>query len=286
MPPKGDKKRAGSAPSKKKENTTVARQRDLAEKAAAAQRLFPENWPLPSVQRELTHILRPNTAPSYSEGFSRQGFFGRENSRLDFELPQWPPLRIYVACSLVGRAMLVFNEVPAESTIAELKKMVYERLMLTPHHALQLSSWGRPLDDEHTLVQCNLPSNARLQLHLSPARPDSERGLRRVRVASTCLRTRQINVDEWTTVGVLKTRLEAHLRYGEQVWFTSDGFPHAKTGVTVVVVKSEKADAKQGTTVVRIGDELLVEGGARSTPRLDHTRILPAAAAAAAAAAP
>ena len=197
MPPKA--KRPGTAPKGGAQSTS---KESLAEKAAAARRLFPENWPLPCVQRELTQILRPNTAPSYTAGFSRQGFFGTD-SLLDFELPEWPPLRIYVSCNLAGRAMgqmLVFNDVPAESKVSELKRLVYERLVLTPHHTIQLSSWGRMLDDRLTLIQCRLPSNARLQLHLSPGRPDPHRGLSRVRIASTCLRTRQITVDEWTTV--------------------------------------------------------------------------------------
>ena len=117
------------------------------------------------------------------------------------------------------------------------------------------------LSDSSTLVDCRLPSNARLQLHLAPARPSAARGLKRVRIASTCLRTRQITVEEWTTVGSLKGRIADALRLGEQVWYTSDGHSHSKTGVTVLAAESAKPDPKQGTSNVRMGDELLVEGG-------------------------
>ena len=38
--------------------------------------------------------------------------------------------------------MLVFNDVPAQSRISELKKLIYERLMLTPNHALSCRRGG------------------------------------------------------------------------------------------------------------------------------------------------
>ena len=42
----------------------------------------------------------------------------------------------------------------------------------------------------------------------------------------------------------------------------AQGFAHSRVGVTLVAVASAKPDPKQGTTVLRLGDELLLEGGA------------------------
>ena len=119
------------------------------------------------------------------------------------------------------------------------------------------------MEDAHTLVYYRLPSNAKLQLHIAAARADAERGLMRVRVVSTALRTRQLEVDEYTTAHQLKMRIEESIIRSEQVWYTADGFLQRRVGGTVLVNASAKADAKLGTSVVRLGDELLVEDIAR-----------------------
>lgn len=198
----------------------MARPATAPNKGKAALKLRDKHTPL-SVHRELVFLARPATAPAFSPSFCRQAFFGLEGV-LDYEELDWPPLRIFVMCSLVGQSTIVINDVSPLSTIGELKAIVYERLLLTPHHALQLSSWGRMLEDRWTLLHARLPNDARLQLHLLSARPDPFRGLKRVRIASTCLRTRQLPVEERMTVGSLKARLADALRFGEQSWHTSD----------------------------------------------------------------
>ena len=218
---------------------------------------LPEVWPTNDVQREFAQILRPNTAPSYGSGFllsSCSSFDG-----LDFELPASSPIQLYISSPLARQSLLVFNEVPPELSVAGLKRLIYERLLLTPHHALHLSSWGRMMDDQHTLGYYRLPSNARLQLHISPARADPERGLRRVRVVSTALRTRQFDVDATTTVLHLKQRVEEAMRCSEQVWYTSDGYCMRRVGATALVSTSAKPDVKLGTSAVRLGEELLIQ---------------------------
>jgi hypothetical protein len=230
-------------------------------------------WPLPDLQSETMTLQRPFTAPAFPGGEGRSPWplfpsgYGRSlapayataraMSRSELlPLPEWPPLRVYVSCA--GRGMMVFPVLPASMLIEELKELVYERLLLSPHSALHLSSWGRPLLDHFSLAEYRLPANARLQLQLFPARPDPTRGLRRVRISSSCLRTRQVQVDEHTTVHQLKERICDLIAYGEHVWYSSDGAPHRRVGGTALVSQSAKADAKMGTTPVRMGDELLV----------------------------
>lgn len=201
---------------------TTAPSRGPNKKAAGKTKQRPDYKPL-VVHSELQCGARPYTAPAVSNVVSRYNYF-RKEAAIVSQGPVQKTLRVHVSgCpSFLGSSVHVFNSVPSSATVAQLKKLVYERIMLTPNHALHLSSWGRMLDDHLTLADAKLPNEAKLQMHLTLARPDAERGLSRVRVASTCLRTQQVTVNEKTTVSALKARLAEFYRHGEHSWHTAD----------------------------------------------------------------
>ena len=231
-----------------------------------------QEWPIPLSPAET--VLRPFTAPAFpgsegqrsphpvfTSGYGRSLApayeLGRSSVWRELPPPDWPPLRLYVTCA--GRGTMPFPDLDPSMQIKQLKELVYERLLLSPHHSMQLTSWGRQLSDQYTLADYRLPPNAKLELQLAPARPDDGRGLRRVRVASTCLRTRQIEVHERTAVWQLKDLIAAHIANGEHVWYDCDGMPHQRVGATALVRASSKGDAKAGTSSVRFCEEVLVE---------------------------
>jgi hypothetical protein len=57
---------------------------------------------------------------------------------------------------------------------------------------------------------------------------------------------------------MLKQKYIAALAMNEHVWFSSEGLCMRRTGTTVLVAATAKADVKQGTGAVRRGEELVV----------------------------
>ena len=175
-----------------------------------------------------------------------------------------PPRTLHVRCpmhGLHGRHLgttLTFSNLLEETTVWELKAAVDERLMVRPEQMVRLLSWGRELeDDAKTLAEYFVADKTRLEMQLTTRQPPGERELRRVRVTSTLLQTRQLLVDPKTTVIELKRKVEAAILKGQHEWWSEDGLRHTVCdGCTWLVVSTVKADPKTpDLSAVRIGDE-------------------------------
>ena len=187
---------------------------------------------------------------------------------VDTLLPTEPPSRLYLKSSCHG--VLAFAELDEEMTVDELKRVVHERLMLPPGRIVHIASWGQDLDGPQRLSDLSLPTNARLEMKLAHTLPDPNRGLSRVRVTTTCLRTRRISADENTTVLELKELFQQALLKGEHEWWAADGTCTRLTGTTILATATLAADPKQETDAITLGQELLIEnkgqlGGGKGT---------------------
>ena len=186
-----------------------------------------------------------------------------------------PPRTLYVRCPMHGMhgrhlgTTLTFSNLLEDSTVWELKAAVDERLMLRPGQKVRLFSWGRELeDDAKTLAEYFVAEKTRLDMQLTTQQPPGERELRRVRVTSTLLQTRQLTVDPGTTVLELKLKIEAAIQKGRHEWWSEDGLRHTVCeGFTWLVVSSTKADPKADLSAVRIGDELCSDRNIESIDR-------------------
>lgn len=177
-------------------------------------------------------------------------------------LPAFAPTRVYVkngaGSSNSAQVLVVRLDQPATDTVGWLKERLTERLMLRPGRSIVLSSWGRELaDDNAPLSQCRLQTNAMIDLRLVLCMPDPSRGLQRVRITSTALKTRQLAVDERTTVEELKLRLEAVLLKGEHEWYDLEGQVTRVRGATLLAVAAVAADERAGTASLRQGEEVI-----------------------------
>lgn len=176
---------------------------------------------------------------------------------VDTLLPTEPPSRLYLKSSCHG--VLTFAELAEEMTVDELKNAVHERLMLPPSRSVHIVSWGRELEGSQRLCDLSLPTNARLEMKLAHALPDPDRGLSRVRVTTTCLSTRRLNVYESTTAADLKELVQQALLKGEHEWWGADGTRTRLTGTTLLATTTLPADEKQETDAIMLGQELLIE---------------------------
>ena len=101
---------------------------------------------------------------------------------------------------------MLFERLPTEDgglKVGDLKRMVYERLMLPATLQLSLSCYGRVLHDDAPLLQSGLANGCKLDLSTT-LRRNPHTSLHRLRVRSTALRTRQLPADGDTTVADLK----------------------------------------------------------------------------------
>lgn len=173
-----------------------------------------------------------------------------------------PPTRLFVRSgergSYHGGTTLCFNELEAfKMTVDEFKDLIRLRLLLPPTRGMRLFSWGNELlDGRKTLSETRLQRDATLELQLTLRAPDPDRGLARVFLQSTALKTRVLTVDRGTTVLALKQLVEASLRLHEHEWVSNQGLTTRALGATFLVVASVAADAKTGTSALRQGDEL------------------------------
>ena len=152
---------------------------------------------------------RPKTAP---------------NTRSWVPRGPWPPplTKLQVWNPVYGA--LIFENLPRPNleegegglTVGDLKRMVYERLLLPPTLTLTLSAYGRVLEDHASLEECGLANGAKLDLSTT-LRRNPHQSLHRVRVRSTALRTRQLQADESTTVLDLKHTFASSLANSEHV---------------------------------------------------------------------
>ena len=137
-------------------------------------------------------------------------------------------------------------ELDEATSVGELKMRVHERLMLSPARRIRLFSWGRELADPDLLTEYALQTNARLDMLLVASAADPERGLERVRVACSLLKTRAVDCDATTTVGELKSRIDIAIRKGEHEWYTTEGVKEAVRGATAIAQAEAKPDEKVG----------------------------------------
>ena len=173
-----------------------------------------------------------------------------------------PPTRLFVRSGERGsyhrETTLCFNELDAfRMTVDEFKDLIRLRLLLPPTRDMRLFSWGNELQDgAKTLSETRLQRDATLELQLTLRAPDPARGLARVFLQSTALKTRVLPVDHRTTVLALKKRVEASLKLHEHEWVSKHGLATRALGATFLVVASVSADAKTGASALRQGDEL------------------------------
>jgi len=174
---------------------------------------------------------------------------------MDVLLPAGPPTRVYVRNG--PRGILAIANLPEDATVALLKSALTERLMLKPGRRVVLYSWGRELEDAQLLSSYALPTNAQLDMKVEICHAPHDRGLRRVRITSTAIRTRQLTVNPTVSVLELKHRLHLHLMKADHEWFDHEGTCKRVRGATYLAVASVSADEKQGTAALKLGEELI-----------------------------
>jgi hypothetical protein len=179
--------------------------------------------------------------------------------KVDLALPVAPPTRVYVKSPF--HTEFAMAELDEATSVGELKMRVHERLMLSPARRIRLFSWGRELADPDLLTEYALQTNARLDMLLVASAIDPERGLERVRVACSLLKTRAVDCDATTTVGELKSRIDIAIRKGEHEWYTTEGVKEAVRGATAIAQAEAKPDEKSGTSAVRRAEEFVIPGG-------------------------
>lgn len=169
--------------------------------------------------------------------------------------PPPPPAAICVRCSVYGR--LVFDALPKDTTICDIKRGIAERLLLPPGRQIHLSVWGRDLLDHLTLQESHLKTNSIIDMRTLHGIPAAATTLSRVRIASPGLETQTFPVTRATTGLELKRGIEAHLSNGEHEWFSKNGSHLAVCGTTVLATSKVGADEKAGTAAMRPGEHLI-----------------------------
>ena len=150
---------------------------------------------LPTLEQAVTAMreaARAQTMPGVTFVDKQKGAFPAKLTRLTV----WNP--VYGA--------LIFERLPTEEgglKVGDLKRMVYERLMLPATLQLTLSCYGRVLPDDAPLLAAGLANGCKLDLSTT-LRRNPHTSLHRLRVRSTALRTRQLPADGDTTVASLK----------------------------------------------------------------------------------
>ena len=71
-----------------------------------------------------------------------------------FRMQVAAPARVFVRCPTHGVFCLAELQEQGVKTIADLKRVIYERLMLRPTQEITLKSWGKDLHDEDRLDKC------------------------------------------------------------------------------------------------------------------------------------
>jgi len=179
--------------------------------------------------------------------------------KMDVQLPVTPPARVYARNGPNG--LLALANLPEVMTVAQLKEMLSERLMIKPGRRIQLFSWGRELEDDKVLTSYCLPTNAQIDMKIVMCHLPDNRGLRRVRLVSTAIKTRQLAIEPGVTVLELKSRLHQHLLKADHEWYDLEGICSRMRGSTYVAVAEAKEDDKTGTAALFLGEEVIGMGG-------------------------
>ena len=117
------------------------------------------------------HLIRPATSPLLSRNDSvvSQLFRGPQ-----LVIPISHPTRLNIRCSLYGP--MVVDDLEPDSTVADIKAHIAERLRFPPGRVIHLSSWGVALNDDFkTLQECNLRTGGQLEMG-RPRRAQSREG--------------------------------------------------------------------------------------------------------------
>lgn len=228
---------------------------------------------------DVTPRARPSTAPTKPNVVPKEGctvhvvslLYGRMAfyipTLLGYRAPPPPAPRTVDAAAAddddqVARATASASN--CRLRIADLKRLIYERVRLSPSFRIELYLHGLPLNDHLSLMdELRLAKDTTFDMKLTRVAPWLllSRGLGRVRVNCPLLHTRAFPVDETTTVLDLKRAYCASLQQGEHTWFTADGVCVRRAGTTVLTLAKAKADPKAGTSALVVADELLIEGG-------------------------
>jgi hypothetical protein len=168
-----------------------------------------------------------------------------------------PPTKLVVRCLVYGRC--VFEGLPSDTTVRDLKTQLADRLVLPPDRKITLSHWGKELNEEwRTLADYRLSNSSQLDMRTSYCERSIPDRLGRVRISCTALETRTIAVEAKTTNGLdLKNRIQAMLLSGEHVFYDKEGAPTAVSGGTLLSLVSQNADEKTGTAAMRLGEEFI-----------------------------
>jgi len=227
--------------------------------------------PPPDADADADAPARPATAPAKANTTPKEGTRLIVNSllfgRLHFYLPALPRRAPSRSVTAVGQERppadepMSLEEAGDSLSVADFKRIIYERTLCSPAFRIELTLHGLILEDQVTLYELSLARQAELDMRLTRVPPEllHSRGLGRVRVHSPLLRTRAFPVDATTTVAELKQAICAALKQGEHTWFTSDGVCVRRAGATMMVAAKTKADAKAGTSALNAGEELLIE---------------------------
>ena len=225
---------------------------------------------------DATPRARPSTAPTKPNVVPKEGctvhvvslLYGRMAfyipTLLGYRAPPPPAPRTVDAAADDDQDARATASASSRLRIADMKRIIYERVRLSPSFRIELYLHGLPLNDHLSLMdELRLAKDTTFDMKLTRVAPWLllSRGLGRVRVNCPLLHTRAFPVDETTTVLDLKRAYCAALEEGDHTWFTADGVCVRRTGTTVLTLAKAKADPKAGTSALVVADELLIEGG-------------------------
>ena len=179
--------------------------------------------PQPKVRPSTAPVLAKKNLAARSE-CTRLSVSSLLYGELLFELPRRPPPPVEGAESLEPEL------ISGGLRVGDMKRMIYERVLLSPAFRINLLHFGIPLPDSMHIRQLPISDGARLDMTLTRVSPTllATRGLGRVRVNCPALRTRTLPVDESSTVADLKRLFIAALQRAEHVWFTKGRRLHAQ----------------------------------------------------------
>lgn len=220
---------------------------------------------------DATPIFSPKSAPQIRPPRGSPGSWS-----VDTHLPSRPLRRVSVR--LPGGApraagTMTFGELSGSTTVGWIHENVYQRLLLGPSMHIVLEHLGKPLlDPTRTLRECGVTDEAKLAVRLDRRRPREDRGMDKLRVRSTALRTRVIdvaaampegNVEACTGLDVkqlLEAQLSKEASKTSYNWWDEDGAPIiASQGYVLLCNESAEANEANGTSAVTMGEELILD---------------------------
>jgi len=200
--------------------------------------------------------------------------------KLDLHTDRAPPRRVLLHCAARSNSMahairtsnreMVFSGLAPGCTVGELRELVRSQLLPGPHTSIVLESWGCVLEDEaKTLFEYSIKDDSKLQVRLveRPAAYEG-RGLSRLRISCSALEMRAVDVAPNSSGADLKRTIESTLARGQYEWWDANGDSiRISNGATIVVAEARPEDEAAGTSMVTLGEELIVDGSQASVLR-------------------